>query len=286
MPNPVCLSPLKFYDALKKQERYKSYAYGHISPVVMPLGVLQPFQFVLNDAQDEVTEVHLYNANTDARISENIITGLIEIGLRHHDVQNFRVVMFPGVFPLTNVKHEGLYYLRLKTNKAEYFSEIFCFTSSLDDYLELEYWNPESDFFLKNGVVTFANNFRFKLLLKSELGKPEYGFEEEATKRLGYSFIESQVSKKVYKFNVLLPEFLCDALRIVRLCSNKRIVSKGEEYDLLSFEMDAEWQTQGDIASVSCEFEVDNIITNLGGFMQQQPGGDFNLDFNNDFKLE
>ena len=83
-----------------------------------------------------------------------------------------------------------------------------------------------------------------------------------------------------------MPEFLCDALRIVRLCSNKRIVSKGEEYDLLSFEMEAEWQTQGDIASVSCEFEVDNIITNLGGFMQQQPGGDFNSDFNNDFKLE
>ena len=47
MANPVCLSPLKFYDALEKQERYKSYAYGHVSPVIMPLNTLYPFQFVL-----------------------------------------------------------------------------------------------------------------------------------------------------------------------------------------------------------------------------------------------
>ena len=122
------------------------------------------------------------------------------------------------------------------------------------------------------------------MLIGSELGKPEYSYEEQATNRLGYNYIESQVSKKIYKFNAVLPEYLCDALRIVRLCSNKKLTSKGETYDMLSFGMDVDWQEQGDLASVTCEFEIDNIIVNTGGFkFAGVGGGDFNEDFNNDF---
>lgn len=128
--------------------------------------------------------------------------------------------------------------------------------------------------------------FHYILLLKSELGKPEYSFEEEATKRLGYSFIESQVSKKTYKFNAIVPEYLCDAMRIIRLCSNKIITCKGETYDAITFNMEVEWQEQGDLASVNCEFDVDNIITNIGGFKLESTDGDFNNDFNNDFDTD
>lgn len=287
MANPVCLSPLKFYDSLKKQERYKSYAYGHISPVVMPFNILYPFQFVLNHKDDSIIDAFICDAKTNSVIGNNILPSLIENGLTHVDANGFRVVVFPGIFPLQNIKHEGYYYLELHSNEGlVYYSEVFCFTNALDEYLELEYWNPESDFYVKNGVITFADNFHFKLLLKSELGKPEYSFEEEATKRLGYNFIESQVSKKIYKFSTVLPEYLCDALRVVRLCSNKKLTSKDETFEMLSFEMDVDWQDQGDLASVSCEFEVDNIITNLGGFTREALGGDFNNDFNNDYNLE
>lgn len=287
MANPVCLSPLKFYDSLKKQERYKSYAYGHISPVIMPLNILYPFQFVLNHKDDSIIDAFICDAKTNSVIGNNILPSLIEDGLTHVDANGFRVVVFPGIFPLQNIKHEGYYYLELHSNEGlVYYSEVFCFTNALDEYLELEYWNPESDFYVKNGVITFANNFHFKLLLKSELGKPEYSFEEEATKRLGYNFIESQVSKKIYKFSTVLPEYLCDALRVVRLCSNKKLTSKGETYEMLSFEMDVDWQDQGDLASVSCELEVDNIITNLGGFAREALGGDFNNDFNNDYNIK
>lgn len=141
---------------------------------------------------------------------------------------------------------------------------------------------PRVRFLIKNGLITFANNFKFKVRLRTELGKPEYTFEEEATKRLGYSFIESQVSAKAYKFNAILPEYLCDALRIIRLCSNKKIESKGEIYDLITFEMQVDWQDQGDLASVNCEFQVDNILVNTGGFAYEPLGGDFNNDFNDD----
>jgi len=286
MANPICLSPLKFYDSLGKQERYKSYAYGHIAPVVMPLNSLHPFQFVLLGSDSSITHAYLYDAKNNQRVGEDMLSDLREAGLTHKNVDGYTVVMFPGQFPLPAVKYEGLYYLKFVSNNDSYYSEVFCFANDTDDYLEIEYWNPEADFAIRNGIVTFADNFKFKVLLKSELGKPEYNFEEEATERLGYNFIESQVSKKIYKFSTVLPEYLCDALRLIRLCSNKKLTSKGETYDMLSFDMSVDWQEQGDLASVSCEFEVDNIIVNFGGFRRERTSEDrdFNNDFNNDYK--
>ena len=182
------------------------------------------------------------------------------------------------------IEREGQYYLELKlSNGAAYYSEVFCFTNHTDDCVEIEYWNETGDFYIKDGIVIFPENFHFKLLLMSEIGKPEYDFEEEATKRGGYSFIEHQVSKKVYKFGAVAPEFICDAMRIIRLCDNKIIRYKDEEYDAITFEMQVEWQTQGDLAVVTCEFETDNIVANLDGFVPDKKGGDFNSDYNSDF---
>ena len=73
-------------------------------------------------------------------------------------------------------------------------------------------------------------------------------------------------------------------MRIIRLCSQKKITCKGETYDAINFNMEVDWQEQGDLASVTCEFDVDNIITNLGGFKRGR--GDFNNDFNNDYYTE
>ena len=251
----------------------------------MPFNTLYPFQFILPDSSDKILDAYIIDAKTNKAVTRNIMTQLNEAGLTHKVVDSYKIIMFPGIFPLLDIRFEGEYYLLLQSNIGhDYYSEVFCFTNNIYDCLEIEYWNPEADFTLKNGLVTFANNFHFKVLLKSELGKPEYSFEEEATKRLGYNFIESQVSKKTYKFNTVLPEYLCDAMRLIRLCSNKILRSKSEEYDMLTFDMDVDWQDQGDLASVNCEFDIDNIIVNLGGFEYEKLGGDFNNDFNNDYK--
>ena len=122
--------------------------------------------------------------------------------------------------------------------------------------------------------------------MPTQVGKPEYDFEVESTDRMGYNFIESQVSKNLYKFVFLAPEYLCDALRIVRLCENKKITSKLQTYDLTTFNMEPEWEDQGDLASVECELETDTVIANIGCYTPELAGGDFKRDFNNDFKTE
>lgn len=291
MANPVCLSPLKFYDDVAKQSHRKSYANGHISPLFTKLHWLPAFQFIIpNYLFRNLTQVYLYNAKTDKVIGGNRKNDLNNAGFSIITEGGYKIATFmphPD-YPVFTDVGEGLYYLKLASSNEiwVYYSEVFCFTEITKDLLEIEYWNETGSFVIKNGLVSFSNNFHFTLLLKSELGKPEYSFEEESTKRLGYAFIESQVSKKIYKFNTVIPEFICDAMRIIRLCDNKIIRSYKDEYDATSFEMEAEWQTQGDLASVNCEFETDNVVVNLGGFIPNRLGGDFNNDHNADFDNE
>lgn len=293
MANPICLSPLRFYDDYHKQNRYHSFAYGHVAPLITNPNVVTPFcinygtQYA--NHSHNIAGVWLWDANTNTRIGE-FTERFVDAGMHIEEINGSVVLWFLGIFPLSGViDYEGQYFLEIK--EAVYnsvYSEVFCFTNNIDDCLKIEYWNPEGNLFVGGKYPIFPSEraFHFILLLKSELGKPEYSFEEETTKRLGYSFVESQISKKTYKFNTIIPEYLCDAMRIIRLCSNKQITCKGETYDAISFSMEVDWQEQGDLASVNCEFDVDNIIVNLGGFQHEPLGGDFNNDYNNDYKIE
>lgn len=274
------ISPLPFYDDISSQNHRKDYAFGNIYPLISPKNVILPFQVVLSGGTS-VSWVRLYEFKTGSYT--DITTSMKEAGLKINSYTDFKVLVYPGTFPIVEIKYEGLYYLGINiTGYGTIYSDVFCVKWMVDDLLYLEYKNSYS-FELSGGIVDFSDNFKFKCYLDTQVGRPEYEFEEEATERLGYSYIESQVSKKIYKFTFLAPEYICDALRIVRLCDTKQIKSKGHTYDLTTFSMDVDWEDQGDLASVECEFETDTVIANLGGVRAEPLGGDFNEDFDYDF---
>lgn len=274
------ISPLPFYDNLALQNHRKDYAFGQVYPLITYKNMLLPFQVVLASGT-AIDWVRLYNFNTGAYTS--IAASMKENGLAIKSYTNFKLLKYPGTLPIVEIKHEGLYYLAISiSGLGIIYSDIFTVTNKVDDYLLLEYYNSYN-FELKNGIVDFSDNFKFRCYLNTQIGKPEYDFEEEATERMGYTFIESQVSKKIYKFTFIAPEYLCDALRIVRLCENKQITSKLQTYDLTTFSMEPKWKDQGDLAAVECEFETDTVIANIGGYTPELVGGDFNKDYNNDF---
>ena len=277
------ISPLPFYDNIALQNHRKDYAFGQIYPLITYKNMLLPFQIVLARGTS-VSWVRLYDFNTKKYI--DITTSMKENGLTIKSYTGFKLLKYPGTLPIVEIKHEGLYYLAISiSGLGTIYSDVFTVTNRIDDCLLLKYSNSYN-FEMKNGIVDFSDSFEFKCYLNTQIGRPEYDFEEEATDRMGYSFIESQVSKKIYKFTFLAPEYLCDALRIVRLCENKKITSKLQTYDLTTFSMEPEWQDQGDLAAVECEFETDTVIANIGGYEPELLGGDFNNDYNNDYNID
>lgn len=277
------ISPLPFYDNLALQNHRKDYAYGQVYPLITYKNMLLPFQVVLASGTS-ISWVRLYNFNTGKFI--DITRSMKENGLTIKSYTGFKLLKYPGTLPVVEIKYEGRYYLAIYVSGlGTIYSDVFTVCNKVDDYLLIEYYNSYN-FELKNGVVDFSDNFKFRCYLNTQVGKPEYDFEEEATDRMGYTFIESQVSKKIYKFTFLAPEYLCDALRIVRLCENKKITSKLQIYDLTTFNMEPEWEDQGDLAAVECEFETDTVIANIGGYEPKLARGDFNNDYNNDFNIE
>lgn len=284
------LSPLPFYDDIDFQNHRKDYAFGQVYPLITYKNTLLPFQYVLTDNLEiaiRLSAVYLHNFSTGQIL--DITDSMLANGLTVKERGGFQLLRYLAKLPIRETLAEGQYYLRITFKENAYpelYSDIFTVCNRVDDYLLIQYSN-KNDFILKNGVVDFSDNFIFKCYLNTQLGKPEYTFEEEATERLGYTFVESQVSKKIYKFTFLAPEYLCDALRIVRLCDTKIVTSRKRKYTAITFDMAPDWQEQGDLASVECSFETDNVITNIMTCTPngQYSNGDFNNDFNNDFSI-
>lgn len=289
------ISPLPFYESLDLRNHRKDYSFGQVYNLVIYRNVLMPFQVILPYGS-VIGGVSLYKHGNDVEFSqsasgaENITKELIAAGLKLKAQDDGSVsLIYPGYTPLLSIKSEGRYsmlirVLSLGQPQLNLYSEIFTSSNNVSNCIHLEYSNSYP-FRLKGGIIDFLDDFKFSCYLATEIGKPEYNFEEEATERMGYSFIESQVSKKTYRFVFVAPEYLCDALRIVRLCDTKTITdAHSQVYDLTNFNMSVDWEVQGDLASVECSFDTDTVIANIGGYDTSEiTNGDFNLDFNTDF---
>lgn len=254
------LNVLPFYTSRRQQNDKKWYAFGATYPLVAPNGITLPFQFIVERGI--------------------IITGYsidsVETGVPVRNLEAPSVIS-PDNMEYSIIKSNGLsyeevpvgrYYVHLETTTGSYYSEVFTVVDNISEYVCIEYWN-EDNLYYAGGEINYEDDFHFKMYVSSNVGKPEYSFEEEVTSRLGYKFPELQISNKVYKFTFIAPEFLCDAMRLVRLSDYIKITdvsSAQETYNAISLSYDVDWQEQGDLASVEVEFETDNIIQKLESF--------------------
>lgn len=251
---------LPFYDSLQKQNSKKWYSFGQHYPLICPNNKLLPFQFVTNEELTITGNIEAVNVTTgqttDLGIKPGVMLGT-QPGAQYYIVKLAETAI--------NKSLEGLHYLQINTNKGYIYSEEFVFTDSYSECVRLEYWNEDTLNFT-SGEINFDDDFKFVMYISSTIGKPEYEFEEELTKRLGYKFIESQTSNKIYKFNFLAPEYICDAMRLVRMCDYIKLTTKYDTYNALSFSYEPKWQNNGDLAAVDVEFDTDCIIQKLESF--------------------
>ena len=278
-------SVLPWYKSIEEQNHRKSYAFGNIYPLFSPANNMLPFQLMRDTRANAISSVIIYSKN-GTQIS-NITQSMKETGLKvvRFASLGYDVIVYPGTLPMPINMKPGMYYATMSDGKETWYSEIFTAVVDLSGYLKIE-WGDYENFVFDAGQVVYRNpTFKNVLYFSSELGKPEYEFNEDGKDRDGYFFVEKQVSEKTYKATVLAPEYLCDVMRFIRLSDFTTVTDKyGRIYNCDTFLITPKWETQGDIASVEIEFQTQTVIKKIGRGVIVRSNGDFNNDFSNDFK--
>lgn len=262
-------SPLAFREKSMKATYKKWYAYGKEFALPFSTTELPPFQFTvanLPSFDPTTVEVFLVDEATGTRGA----TG-IKIKVDSMDGHGSVLYVSPGSNVYAKSIDPGVYRAEFAIPEGEtYVSTPICVTDGIEtntNFVKLEYWNDEKLAY-PNGFVTTGtdNDFKFQMYIPTTFFKPKYEFEEEITKRAGYKFLELQTCNKVFGFNFLAPEYICDALRLVRLSDYIRFTHDGEYYNALNFEYTPDWQDNGYLAAIECQFETDTIIQKLPSF--------------------
>lgn len=259
------LSILPIYDSLAKQSHRKDYSFGEVYPLITPHKTILPFQKIRATRPDAVGVITAKLINMQGVEILDISAQLIATGLiiNRYASLGFDVIIYPGTIPMDIVLDKGTYWLEMNDGTQTFYSEVFNMVSDVSRCLKIEFWDSEN-VAINSGLIDFTNDFKYRVYLDTQVGRPDYEFEEEVTRRDGYNFVEKQMSEKSYKFSFYAPEYLCDAMRIIRMMDNISIASLGDNYTADQFLITPKWQKGGYYAEVEAEFQCDTIIKKTG----------------------
>lgn len=280
--------PLPWYPSLAYQNHRKSYSYGRIYPLYTQANFLLPWQ-IQTTLTGSIEFIRMSIYHEDGTLYQQATN--VENNITIINASPYRYVVFNPIYPNVTSQPDGRYYAvfsmeNLSGDKVVYYSEIYTVVQSLDGFLKIE-WYDDQDLYYDGGKICYeGTSYRNFIYLPTELGKPEYEFEETGEDRDGYYYAEKQLSEKTYRFTFVAPEYLCDALRLVRLTDYVTVTDQfGYEYHADKFLMTPKWLNDGDLASVVVEFQTDTIVKKIGRGAVTGDYADFNNDYNDDYDM-
>lgn len=240
------------------------------------------FDYAERSRYDDIW-MKVYRLNPDGSYEYLFYTGLIYAGgfIKDFPDLGISVAVFPGGYGIPGAQPIGRYFFDVvgAKNGAEVESigltDVITVVGNLDGFLKIEWWDDE-DFYLDSGdVIVYDGHgttgdyarqttFRNEVYLKADIAKPEYIFEEEGETRDGYFFPIKMISEKRFRFSFMACEYLLDAMRFIRMADHIQITYRDEVYNCDSFLMTPEWEKEGDLAAVQCEFETATVAKKIG----------------------
>ena len=275
------LSPLPWYETIEEQGFRKHWAYGKVWPLIAHKDYLLPFQIVL-PGTPSLTRFFIHQVESGR--SFEITSAMNDASFNVYS-GDYVVGIFPALYKLDwatlgvdfnndfdesfggeNHTSIGRYYLSMEytvdgVTKTMY-SEVLTLVQFTSCLLKLE-WFSYSNLPYNGGEIIYdtLNPYLNYLWIPADIAMPDYTFEEEGEERDGFFFATKQTSEKTYRFAFLATEEICDVLRIVGLSDMVSITDQlGRRYICDKFSMTPEWQQQGYLASVACEFQTDTVV--------------------------
>lgn len=262
------LSVLPFYQNIEEQNHRRSYAYGDIYPLYTQVGKIPPFQIVVPHETYSLSKVSLYRAD-GSLVTDNILSQMYSgEQIKEFAYFGYDVMVYTGSPTISSLSEEGQYYLTVVFSNGTYYSDVFTAVGSVAPYVKVEWYDLE-DLEMDGCRIVYdlgnGNYFKNYVYLNTEIGKPDYVFEDEGETRDGLFFPEKMISEKTYKMTFLASEPMCDVMRFVRLSDRMKVTDRyGREYQCDTFLITPKWETQGNIASVECEFQTNTVAKRIG----------------------
>lgn len=280
------LSVFPWYSSIEEQNARKWWAYDRVYPLFTPKGFILPFQILRNHkSSTSISKFEIYTREGElVGDYTNIISPFITI--EPFVDLGYDAIIYGGQLPTLPSFNVGQYYAKLTASSETWYSEVFTVTDG--NLLKLSWWDIDN-MVMDAGIIAYkyadGTQFKNNLYLCADIAKPTYKFTEEGEERNGYFFPIKQISKKVFHINFLASEYLLDVLRFVRMSDFVEIEQGGKRYSIDTFQIDSDWEGDGDIASVDVDFTTATVAKKIGvGYIKSQRGDfndDFNIDFNN-----
>lgn len=281
-------SPMPFYEVSgneldnKYLQSNQPYAYGAVFDMPIAGGWLMPFQFTVDFEVSSIGSCYVIPiknvAATEAYTTSPTIVYDQETGnttILHAGEQHANLPVGRMYVEITLVEMVGgsavnhVYMSDIFTNVREATNNQHVIP---DGYIRLTYTNDHQLVYNGGSIYFQDRKFGFDILINTTIAKPIYTFEEKSSDRLGYKYIEQQVSNKQYGFTFIAPEYLCDALRFLPMCNQRTIIDKLHTYDKITdVSIEVEWLEQGDLAQVTVLFNNDTVIANLAEYVSVAP---------------
>lgn len=256
---------LPWYTTLSHQHHQKWYAYGQYYCMPTPAGFLIPFQLRRDNTGAAITSLVVVEVATGTET--NILAVALSSGLEvvEYAADGYDLIIYPATLSVGSF-NVGRHYLRMGDGTNTWYSEVFNFVDSTFGLVKVEWWHAE-DFCYPSGRVRYNFPYKGRAYFKTDIGKPEYTFEQTVTERNGKNFKLKQISAKQYKFVILAPEYIADAFRQVPLHDFVEITNYNDNrtYTVDEINMSSpDWQDRGDLAAITVDFQTDTVIVKSG----------------------
>jgi len=257
---------LPFYTSLGLQHHQKRYAYGQHYCLPTPAGFLVPFQLRRDNTGAAVTELVVVEVATGTETDILYVASVSGLEVVEYAADGYDLIIFPGTLSVGSF-NVGRHYLRMGDGTNTWYSEVFNFVDTTSGLVMVEWWHSE-DFCYPSGRVRYNYPYKGRVYLKTDIGKPEYTFEQVVSERNGKNLKLKQISAKQYKFVFLAPEYLADAFRQIPLhdfveITNYNGVTRTYTVDEINMAT-PDWQDRGDVGAITVDFQTDTVIVKSG----------------------
>lgn len=256
-------SVLPWYTKLSQQNHRNFYAYGRAYALYTGINQVPPFQLVRAKTGAQIDYFKIVNFKTG--VETDVTSAIIVSGLTVYEGTDYDIIIYPATVGIgsSTLFEEGGYYAKMSDGSNIWYSDVFAMSSRVDQMIKVQFCHAQ-DMSYTGGLIRYEDGFKNYVYVNSTIGKPNFEYEEEVTTRNGYTFPLQQTSWKSHQFDFAAPEYLADLFRLIKLHDYVTIYNQDITFECDEFTPTTEWQEQGDLAIINCEFKTDTVVSVSG----------------------